>query len=88
VSGLRLSYLLAALLAAGFAVADGGLPAWAGLTAAPALVCAGVAFALWVLAEVMVRRNWIALVVLPVGLLLGLGPALPLYLFIRTRKIS
>ncbi|MDD8023817.1 MAG: DUF2834 domain-containing protein [Paracoccaceae bacterium] len=87
-SGLRLIYLLAALLAAGFAAVEWSPPTWASLSAAPPMVCAGVAFALWVLAEVMVRRNWIALVVLPVGLLLGLGPALPLYLYFRTRKIS
>jgi len=35
----------------------------------------------------MQRRNWIALLTLP-ALALGLGCALPLYLFIRSRRIA
>lgn len=96
-SALRLGYLAAACLATVAVLPDWGLTVWApaiGPNSGPlsgpsaALVCAGLAALLWVLAEVTVRRNWIALVVLPLGLLLGLGPALPLYLFLRTRKIS
>ncbi|AOZ68396.1 hypothetical protein LPB142_02935 [Rhodobacter xanthinilyticus] len=83
-SGLRLIYLAAALGAFWLAAPGWGLGRWA---LGPETLAA-LAAALWVGAEVMVRRNWIALVVLPLGLLFGLAPALPLYLFLRTRKIS
>jgi hypothetical protein len=43
--------------------------------------------ALWCLIETMLRRNWAALLTLP-GLALGIGFALPLYLFIRSRRIT
>lgn len=49
---------------------------WAGLAA----------LAIWCLTETMIRRNWPALATLP-ALALGLGCALPLYLFIRSRRV-
>lgn len=44
------------------------------------------ALAVWCLTETMVRRNWPAMLTLP-AMALGLGCALPLYLFIRSRRI-
>ena len=49
-------------------------------------IVAQIALALWCLIETMVRRNWAALLTLP-ALALGIGCALPLYLFIRSRRI-
>lgn len=43
--------------------------------------------ALWCLTETTIRRNWAALLALP-ALWLGIGCALPLYLFIRSRRIA
>lgn len=42
--------------------------------------------AIWCLSETTMRRNWLALITLP-ALVLGPGCALPLYLFIRSRKV-
>ncbi len=53
--------------------------------AGPALAFA--AFALWVIAETRIRRNWPALLAIPGALALGLPFALPFYLFLRTRPI-
>jgi hypothetical protein len=52
------------------------------------LTIAAIAFAVWVLAETYVRKNWSALNVIPVTIFVGLGCALPLYLFLRTRPVS
>ncbi|SLN48609.1 hypothetical protein AQS8620_02039 [Aquimixticola soesokkakensis] len=49
---------------------------------------AAVALVVWVLAETFVRRNWSALVVIPVTFLIGVGCGLPLYLFLRTRPVT
>lgn len=49
-------------------------------------VVAMVTLAVWCLVETMVRRNWWALMTLPV-MTLGIGCALPLYLFLRSRRI-
>jgi len=48
---------------------------------------ASVALAVFVVAEVAVRRNWIGLIVIPVTFLVGVGCGLPLYLFLRTRPV-
>jgi uncharacterized membrane protein len=80
---LRLVWLALALFGAALALLTGSA-LWAGL--APADAVAQVALALWCLIETMVRRNWLALLTLP-ALALGLGCALPLYLFIRSRRI-
>lgn len=42
--------------------------------------------ALWCLTETSIRRNWIALLTLP-AMFLGIGCALPLYLFFRSGRI-
>lgn len=49
------------------------------------LVVAAVALCAWIVAEVMVRRNWSSLIAIPATLLIGVGCGLPLYLFLRTR---
>ena len=45
-----------------------------------------LALAVWCLVETMVRRNWLALLTL-LAMVLGIGCALPLYLFFRSRRI-
>ncbi|MFV2035046.1 MAG: DUF2834 domain-containing protein [Halocynthiibacter sp.] len=52
------------------------------------LVIAAIALFVWVLAEVRVRRNWVALWALPATFLVGPGFGLPLYLFLRTRPVA
>ncbi|KGJ03880.1 Protein of unknown function [Paracoccus halophilus] len=81
---LRLCWLVLALLGAALALWQGDLP-WAGTRATE--IVAQIALALWCLTETMVRRNWAALWTLP-ALALGIGCALPLYLFIRSRRIT
>lgn len=44
------------------------------------------ALGLWCGVETQVRRNWAALLTYP-AMLLGIGCALPLYLFLRSRRI-
>ena len=56
----------------------------AGNFAMPMLVIL-TTLALWVVAEVAVRRNWSALLALPAALFFGPACGLPLYLFLRTR---
>lgn len=79
-SPMRLAWLVLAL--AGLA---------AGLDRGPAVPRGGDAIAaltlgLWCIVETGVRRNWPALLTLP-ALALGPGAALPLYLFIRSRRV-
>lgn len=76
---LRLVWLCLALIGAGI-----GIWAPAPLGASEGLAMA--VLALWCLIETSVRRNWAAFLTLP-ALWLGLGCALPLYLFIRSRRI-
>lgn len=85
-SPLRLAYLALAILGAVVPAASGvGAPpavadpaAWTGLGA----------FALWVIAECLVRDDRLSLATLPAAALLGLGCGLPLYLFLRTRRME
>jgi len=51
------------------------------------LTIAAVALTVWIAAEVAVRRNWSALVAIPVTFVIGVGCGLPLYLFLRTRPV-
>lgn len=78
---LRLVWLALTVIGAGLALTQG-----AGDMAQP--IVAQLTLALWCLTETTLRRNWWALATLPVLLLLGLGAALPLYLFIRSRRIA
>lgn len=52
------------------------------------LLIAAIALTLWILAEVAVRRNWLALVAIPATFLIGVSCGLPLYLFLRTRTVQ
>lgn len=81
---LRLAWLGFALAGAAVSVL-GGEGLWA--QARPGEILAQLVLALWCLVETMVRRNWAALLTLP-ALALGIGCALPLYLFIRSRRIT
>jgi len=76
---------------------DGGsLPGMVDLwTANPAvkglsvdLLVSGIALLTWIIAETLVRRNWMALLAIPATVCIGVSCGLPLYLFLRTRPIA
>ncbi|MDO5621839.1 MAG: DUF2834 domain-containing protein [Paracoccus sp. (in: a-proteobacteria)] len=75
---MRLVWGALALIGAGVGLwrGDAAVSDWVGL----------LTLAAWCLTETMMRRNWLALLTLP-AMLLGIGCALPLYLFIRSRKV-
>lgn len=75
---LRICWLVLALIGAVLGLRSGGPES--------SELIAMVTLSIWCFVETMVRRNWIALATLP-AMLLGLGFALPLYLFIRSRRI-
>ena len=52
------------------------------------LTIAAIALTVFVISEVSVRRNWIALWAIPATFCIGVSCGLPLYLFLRTRPIS
>lgn len=52
---------------------------------APAMLILIATLALWIVAEVAVRRNLNALLAIPATLFFGPACGLPLYLFLRTR---
>ena len=52
------------------------------------LFISAIALTLWILAEVAVRRNWLALIAIPATFLIGVSCGLPLYLFLRTRPVA
>ncbi len=81
---LRLVWLALAVLGAVLALWQGETM-WQG--ARRTEIVAQIALALWCMVETMVRRNWVAFLVFP-ALALGIGCALPLYLFIRSRRIT
>ena len=51
------------------------------------LTIAAVTLTVWIVAEVAVRRNWLALVAIPATFCIGVSCGLPLYLFFRTRPV-
>lgn len=51
------------------------------------LTIAALALAIWIVAEVAVRRNWMALIAIPATFCIGVSCGLPLYLFFRTAPI-
>ncbi len=51
------------------------------------LTIAAVALTVWIIAEVYVRKNWLALVAIPATFGIGVSCGLPLYLFLRTRPV-
>ncbi|MCL7463799.1 DUF2834 domain-containing protein [Phaeovulum sp. NW3] len=52
------------------------------------LTIAAAALTVWIVAEVRVRRNWVALVAIPATFCIGVSCGLPLYLYLRTRKVG
>jgi hypothetical protein len=51
------------------------------------LTIAAIALTVWIIAETVARRNWVALVAIPATYGIGLSCGLPLYLFLRTRPV-
>ncbi|MEM6635897.1 MAG: DUF2834 domain-containing protein [Pseudomonadota bacterium] len=51
------------------------------------LTIAAIALTIWILAEVYVRKNWLALIAVPATFCIGVSCGLPLYLFLRTRPV-
>lgn len=51
------------------------------------LIIASLALSIWVIAEVYVRKNWIALIAVPATFGIGLSCGLPLYPFLRTGPV-
>jgi hypothetical protein len=49
------------------------------------LTIAAIALTVWVIAEAVKTRNWIALIAVPATFGIGVSCGLPLYLFLRTR---
>lgn len=49
------------------------------------LTIAAVTLTVWIIAEVVSRKNWVALVAIPATFCIGVSCGLPLYLFLRTR---
>ncbi|WP_425071628.1 DUF2834 domain-containing protein [Sagittula sp. S175] len=52
------------------------------------LTIAAVVLTLWILSEVAVRRNWLALLAIPATFCIGVSCGLPLYLWFRARPVS
>lgn len=65
--------------------------AWHGNDASSGLVwdltIAAVALTVWIVSEVAVRRNWVALIAIPATFGIGVSFGLPLYLFLRSRPV-
>ena len=51
------------------------------------LSIAAITLTVWIIAEVAVRRNWLALIAIPATFCIGVSCGLPLYLFLRTRPV-
>ena len=51
------------------------------------LTIAAIALTVWILAEVYVRKNWIALIAIAATFGIGVSCGLPLYLFLRTAPV-
>ncbi|MGJ8616353.1 MAG: DUF2834 domain-containing protein [Sulfitobacter sp.] len=52
------------------------------------LTIAAITLTIWILAEVAVRRNWLALIAIPATFCIGVSCGLPLYLFLRTAPVK
>lgn len=52
------------------------------------LTIAAITLTLWIVAEVSVRRNWLALIAIPAIYCIGVSCGLPLYLYLRSRPVS
>lgn len=52
------------------------------------LTIAAITLTVWIVAEVSVRRNWLALIAIPATFCIGVSCGLPLYLFLRTAPVK
>ena len=52
------------------------------------LTIAAVTLTVWIVVEVAVRRNWLALLAIPATFCIGVSCGLPLYLFFRAKPIA
>jgi len=52
------------------------------------LTIAATALTVFIVSEVVVRRNWIALLAIPATFCIGVSCGLPLYLFLRSRPVT
>jgi len=52
------------------------------------LTIAAIALTLFIVSEVAVRRNWIALIAIPATFGIGVSCGLPLYLYLRSRPVT
>jgi hypothetical protein len=52
------------------------------------LTIAAVALTIWILSETYVRKNWIALLAIPATFCIGVSCGLPLFLFLRSGRIT
>ena len=52
------------------------------------LTIAAIALTFWIIAETVVRKNWLALIAIPATFGIGVSCGLPLYLFLRTRGVE
>ncbi len=52
------------------------------------LTISAVALSIWILSETYVRKNWIALLAIPATFCIGVSCGLPLFLFLRSGRIT
>jgi hypothetical protein len=52
------------------------------------LLISAITLTVWILFEVWVRRNWIALLAIPATWVIGVSCGLPLYLFLRAKPVK
>ena len=52
------------------------------------LTIAATALTVFIVSEVVVRRNWIVLLAIPATFCIGVSCGLPLYLFLRSRPVT
>ena len=52
------------------------------------LTIAAIVLTLWVISEVAVRRNWTGLLAIPATFCIGVSCGLPLYLYLRARRVD
>ncbi len=85
-----MSWFIAWFQAEGWSL-SGMLEAWHVNAATSGLVwdltIAAITLTIWVVAEVAVRRNWVALLAIPATFCIGVSCGLPLYLFLRAKPI-
>lgn len=84
-------YFIQWFLAEGWSISQ-MVTAWHANAASSGLVwdltIAAITLTVWIIAEVLARRNWIALVAIPATFGIGVSCGLPLYLFLRTRPVA